>query len=308
MLESLDFYGLGDDRIAVFDWTGLSNLNSPNCSKCGGIQFGGQLFNGVLSYYGEGALAEEKNGPIPLGDECGAAGLSTGNPPPVSCPEGGIATNGDDFTEVSQAQNQIWGSISTEINQTYSSEATPELHQGAAYWVIGTSTFDTYGYFTLTTQGYVSPKHEDLSFPGMAAEGLSNQDGGNGGAIMTFTLSGDGGPTGAHKGGFYPSTAYGRLTSFSTGLMGSVVNIVDLGQSPHDGFTEYQGYPGPMRPRWGDYSAAVYLPGTGGIFFANNYIQYKDCTGAEFTLGLGTCDGTRDGYANWGTSVNFVIP
>ncbi|MGA7926306.1 MAG: hypothetical protein WCA20_09930, partial [Candidatus Sulfotelmatobacter sp.] len=78
MLEALDFYGMGDDRIAVFDWTGLQNLNSPNCSKCSGIQFGGQLFSGVLFYYGEGFWSEQKKGQIPLGDECGAAGLSVG--------------------------------------------------------------------------------------------------------------------------------------------------------------------------------------------------------------------------------------
>jgi hypothetical protein len=308
ILDSLDFYGQGDDRIAVFDWTGLENLNSRNCSKCAGIQFGGQLFSGVSFYYGEGFLGAQKSGPIPLGAECGAAGLSVGSPPPSSCPESGIATNGDGFTQVSQAQYQLWGAISTEINQTYSS-GTPEVHQGAAYWVIDTFTFDLFGVFSLTSQGYVSPKHEDLEFPAMAAEGYFFQDGGNGGAIMTFTLSGNGGPTGADHGGLYPSTAYGRLTSTSNGLLGSVINIADLGQSPQDGFTEYQGYPGPTDPRWGDYSWAIYLPGSGGrIYFSTNYIQYPNCTGSAFTLTLGTCGGTRDGNANWGTSVNFVVP
>ena len=303
ILDTLDFYGLGDDRVAVFDWTGLKSLNSPNCSACSHIQFGGQLFSGVSFYYGEGFLAEQKNGPIPLGDECGAAGLSVGSPPPASCPENGIATNGDFMTQVSQAQGQIWGATTTAIAQTYSSESAPEVHQGAVYWVIGTDTFDTSGFFTLTGQGYVSPKHGELEFPSMAAEGLSFQDGGNGGAIMTFTLSSDG----VSK-AVYPSTAYGRLTSTSNGLLKSIVNIVDLGQSPQDGFTEYDGYPGPTRPRWGDYSNAVYLWGSGKIYFATNYIQYANCTGSEFTLTLGTCDGTRDGYANWGTSVNYVVP
>ena len=302
MLGSLDFFGQGDDRIAFFDWSGLEKLNSANCAACGGIQFGAQLFSGVLSYYGEGFLGAQKSGPIPLGDECGAAGWSVGSPPPASCPENGIATNGDGFTQVSQAQQQIWGAVSTEINQTFSSETGPEVHQGAVYWVIDTDTFN------LTSQGYVSPAHEDLEFPAMAAEGF-HEDGGNGGAIMTFTLSGDGGPTGADNGGFYPSTAYGRLTSTSNGLSGSVINIADLGQSPQDGFTEYAGYPGPTRPRWGDYSWATYLPGSGGrIYFATNYIQYPNCTGSEFALTFGTCGGTRDGNANWGTSVNFVVP
>src|SRR5208282_2925345 len=98
-----------------------------------------------------------------------------------------------------------------------------------------------------------------------------------------FTLSGNGGPTGADGGGFYPSTAYGRLSVTLMGLSGSVVNIADLGRSPEDGFSEYQGYPGATRPRWGDYSNAIYLPGSGKIYFATNYIQYPNCTGSAFT-------------------------
>ena len=39
------------------------------------------------------------------------------------------------------------------------------MHQGAAYWVIGTNSFDRSGVFTLTNQGYVSAEHEDLEFP-----------------------------------------------------------------------------------------------------------------------------------------------
>lgn len=307
MLESLDFYGQGDTRIAVFDWTGLKNLNSPNCSACSGIQFGGQLFAGVNFYYGEGFLAPQKKGPIPLGDECGAAGLSVGSPPPAKCPEGEIATNGDDFTQVSQGNHHLWGAISTEIGQTYSS--TTEVHQGAAYWVIGTDTFDSSNYFTLSAQGYVSPKHEELEFPAMASGGTNSEDGGNGKAIITFSLSGNGGAKGADSGGFYPSTAYGRLTAGSNNLLGSVINIADLGQSPQDGFTEYDGYPGPTRPRWGDYSHAIFVPWSGGtIFFSTNYIQYPNCTGSAFSLNNGTCGGTRNGFANWGTSVNSVVP
>jgi hypothetical protein len=72
----------------------------------------------------------------------------------------------------------------------------------------------------------------------IAAEG----DGRNGGAITAFTLSGNGGPTGADNGGFYPSTAFGRLTADSNGLLGSKINIADLGQSPEDEFTEYHGF------------------------------------------------------------------
>ena len=48
MLASLDFYGFagtvpssGANQIAVFDWTGLSALNSSNCKSCARIHFGG---------------------------------------------------------------------------------------------------------------------------------------------------------------------------------------------------------------------------------------------------------------------------
>ncbi len=309
MLASLDFFGHGDNRIAVFDWTGLANLNSPNCVKCAGIKFGGQLFSGVQFYYGEGQLGAQKAGPTPLADICDDL---PGTPPPP-CTEGGIATNGDGMTQVSQAQDQLWGAIATEVNQTFSG-ASPEIHQGFAYWVIGTRSFDRFGVFSLTNQQYVSAAHEDLEFPAIAATGDSDhgdgyfdQDGGHGTAIMTFTLSGNGGPSGADNGGFYPSTAFGRLTSDSNGLSKSVMNVADLGQSPQDGFTEYESALTP--PRWGDYSWAIYVPWSGGrVYFATNYIQYPNCADSAFTLTIGTCGGTRDGLANWGTSVNYVVP
>ena len=99
------------------------------------------------------------------------------------------------------------------------------------------------------------------------------------------------------------------MTSTSGGLLGTI-HIADLGQSPQDGFTEYRAHSGVRtRPRWGDYSWAIFVPWTGGkIDFATNYIQYPNCTASAFTLTLGTCGGTRDGLANWGTSVNYVVP
>ena len=319
MLGSLDFYGFfplatsGDNRLAAWAWTGLSALNSNGCASCSSaIRFQGQLFSGVDRYYDPetanfgGIFAPQRTGPIPLGDECGAAGLSVsvgGSTPPVSCPEGGLATNGDNLTQVSQAQGQIWAATSTQIAQTYT-RANAEIHMGAVYWVLGTRSFDKTRRFTFTSQGYVSPRHQDLSMPAMAATPTTG-----GRAIMLFTLTGNGGPTGADHGGFFPSTAFGRLTATSGGLLNSRVNIAAMGRSPQDGFSEYQGFPGATRPRWGDYSWGLFVPGTGGrIYFANEYIQFPNCTGAAFTLANATCDGTRNGLSNWGTSVNYVTP
>jgi hypothetical protein len=140
MLETLDFYGQGDSRVAAFDWTGLGNLNSPGCFSCSNIHFGGQLFSGTEFYYGEGFRSAQKAGPIPLGNQCGAAQNPPTATPPGGCPEGKLATNGDNFTQAAQAQGQLWGSISTEFDQTFASEASPEVRQGAAYWDIGTKS------------------------------------------------------------------------------------------------------------------------------------------------------------------------
>ena len=299
MLGGIDYFGLGDNRIGTFYWTGLSYLSSSGCSACNGIKFGEQVLTNLQPYLDEGAsclasgggtcgLGQQKTGPIPLGDNCGLFGAQP--PTTVSCPENGIATNGDYFTQVSYARHQIWGALPTLITQTYTSPPSNEIHVGAAYWVVGTSTFDSGGTFTLTGQGYVTAMHEDMEFPAIAGGGAS--------AVMTFTLSGP---------DYYPSTAYGKFTATSNGLSPTIIHVADLGMAPEDGFTEYYGYPptSATTPRWGDYSWAIYDPVSGTAFFATNYIQSPACSNF---VSNPTCGGTRGPLANWGTSVNFVTP
>ena len=309
MVGSLDFFGVGDTRIAVFYWFDLSKLNSINCDACGAIGFGGQLFAGLETYLNEGGacpasaggycgLGAQKKGPIPLGNACVAYGLASGV---ASCPEGGIATNGDGVTQVSYSAGQIWTAVSTLVNQTYGTGTCPataqcEIHVGAAYWAFGTGTFNSVGYFSLTTQGYVSAAHEDLEFPAIAAGDTASQ-----GAVISFTLSGNGGPWAGPWAGYCPSSAYGRLTAWSGGLVGTVIHITALGKSPQDGFTEYQGYPY-LRPRWGDYGQAIYVPGA-GFYFAAEYIEHPNCGNYAFSVDP-SCGATRDPYANFGTSIS----
>jgi hypothetical protein len=320
MVGSLDFLGAGDDRIAAFDWTGLSSLDSNACGACDGISFGGALLTGQATYMDEGAscpasqggfcgLAPQKAGPTPLGDNCALIGGANLTSP---CPESGIATNGDGVTEVSFSQGQLWTSVSTLVNQTFSQrghQASSEIHVGVTYWVVGTVGRGQSTAFTIAGQGHVAASHEDLEFPSVAATE------GNG-ALMAFTLSGDGGPRGADGGGFYPSTAYGTLAPYSSGLTGGVIHVADLGKAPQDGFSEYVGYP-PVQntgPRWGDYSQAIFVPsgtghgegrGQGGVYFSTEYIQSPNCGDSAFVADP-TCGGTRAPLANWGSSINFL--
>jgi hypothetical protein len=311
MAATLDFNafaignGTGDNRAAVFYWTGLSALNSAGCSACALISFGGQLFTGLESYTDSGqgcpaatgnpcGMAPQRFGTLDLGTYCEAFGLAAAQP----CPEQGIATNGDGVTQASYVGGQLSFAISTLINQSFGT--TSEIHVGAAYWMVGTSLFKGGTHLlTLTSQGYVAAAHEDLEFPTLV------NGAGSKGSLMSFTLSGDGGPTAADGGGFFPSSAYGLVTTTSAGLVGSTVWVSALGKAPQDGFSEYEGLPGPVRPRWGDYGAAVFVPGT-GIYFASEYIQYPNCNPAYFFGVDDSCGGKRDPYANFGTSINLL--
>jgi hypothetical protein len=317
MVAAIDYFGLGDNRITAFYWTGLSELNGHEhaFNAAGRIQFGGEIFTTPESYMDEGlscpaslggvcGIAPQKAGPIPEGDTCTMFGLAF--PPVTSCPEYGIATNGDDSTQASYSNGQLWSAISTLITQTFSTG--PEIHAGAAYWAIDT---DKHG-FSIANQGYITPAHEDIEFPSIAATD-------SGSALMSFTLSGNGGPTGADNGGFYPSTAYIWLAPGS-----NVVHVAALGMSPYDGTVEYRGYSATTfasRPRWGDYGAAIFVPsgpkGSGHVYFSAGYIQYPNCTDAQFLSGLSgfnyltqadatTCGGTRTFKANWGSAISSV--
>ncbi len=308
MVGTLDFLGAGDNRVAVFDWTQLSTLDSLSCSSCGAIAFGGQLLTGGVTYMDEGAncldnsgissfcgLAPQKAGPIPLGDNCNVLPAQTTFP----CPEGGIATNGDGATQASYSQGELWSAVSTVVNQQFGGSS--ELHLGATYWGVST----TGSSFSIAQQGYISPAHEDIEFPSIAAG-----DGPD--VLFSFTLNGNGGPTGADNGGYYPSSAYALLNPGGK-IIGHAIYIADLGKAPQDGFTEYMGYTASFgslstRPRWGDYGAAIYIPATHGqgtTYFASEYIQYPACSDSAY-LSDPTCGGTRAPMANWGSSINSI--
>ena len=309
MAATLDFdsftfgNGTGDNRAAVFYWTGLNSLDSAGCSACSGIRFGGTLFTGLETYSDSGqacptqagnpcGMAPQRLGTLDLGTYCEALGLAAES----TCPEGGIATNGDGVTQASYSGGQLWFAVSTLIDETFGT--TGEVHVGSAYFVVGTSGFGGSSHaLNLTSQGYVAAAHEDMEFPTLV--------GGTSTALMSFTLSGDGGPTHADGGGYFPSSAYGWVTATSSGLADGTVHVTVTGKAPQDGFSEYQGLPGPIRPRWGDYGAAVYVPGA-GFYFASEYIEYANCTPRSFFKTDPTCGGTRDEFANFGTSVNWV--
>ena len=78
-------------------------------------------------------LGKQKAGTIPLGDDSGPI-IPT---PTASCPEGGIATNGDGATQASYGNGHVWAAVATDVVQKFASSS--ELHIGAAFWEIAAS-------------------------------------------------------------------------------------------------------------------------------------------------------------------------
>jgi len=292
----------GDNRVAVFDWTDLSALNSPGCSACSGIAFGGQMLTGHVTYQdnnfagqclAEGyvsvsttcALGAQKIGPTPLGDSCVANLGVTGV---IQCPESGIETNSDQATDAFYSNGMVWTAVSTIVNQTFGTSPS-EYHVGAAYWGITATDVKSGVHFSFAQQGIVTAAHEDMEMPAVAST--------KGSVLMTFTLSGP---------DFYPSTAFVMLTG------PNVIHIADRGAGAQDGFTEYQGYSAiygtlTTGPRWGDYNQAVYDPSTGKFYFATEMIQHQNCGDLAYSKDP-TCGGTRAPSANWGNSLNSITP
>lgn len=277
-VSSLDFFGSGDNRLAVWAFSNTSAITSSPAS----IALTLYLLGGLETYASVGQLVPQESGPIPLGSvkQFGLAFTGAGGGGCAKqCKTGPLASNGDGTQgSAAYAQGAIWVGVSSEV--TVAKKTT----MGVAFWVVnaaGTSV-------SLATQGYIAVPTANLIFPAFAV-------GPTGNALVTFTLTG---PSN------FPSTAFAWVSPTGTGAVGNTVYISAAGQSPTDGFSEYQNIQNNFyRPRWGDYSYSIWAGGT--IYFASEYIQYANCGSGVF-LKDPTCGGTRDPFANWGTSLNSV--
>ena len=278
LLSALDFAGTNDKRIAVWAVTNTRSIRSqsPNLG----------LSEKTMDSepYIFPAFARQKAGPIPLGDS-GRYSCEPHNPCPHPTPqaEGPIQTNDDQFGSAVYANGLVWGGLTTTMPNNDSGQI------GIAYFAVRPRLTESgLGGSLIALQGYLTAAGNDVAFPTIAVTR-------DGHGLISFTLTGP---------DFFPTSAYAMIDRNGTGK----VRVAALGQSPQDGFTEYEfknGGPGagPYRPRWGDYSAAVAVGQT--FVFASEYIQYANCSDEVFAKDT-TCGGTRSRAANWGTSINKV--
>ncbi len=275
LLSALDFAGQHDNRIALWAATNTSSISSDSPN----IGLSEVVLNSEAYIFP--AFARQKAGPIPLGDSGRfSCEPHTPCPTPTPQPEGMIQTNDDQIQSAVYADGLVWGGLTTTM------PIVSKGHIGIAYFVVHPNLTRNGLGANISKQGYLVSAGNDVEFPSI---GVDSQ----GKGLISFTLSGP---------DFFPTSAYATIDRSGAGK----VKVAALGQSPQDGFTEYEfanGGPGagPYRPRWGDYSAAVAVGQT--IYFAGEYIQFANCSDADFAKDT-TCGGTRSRSANWGTAVN----
>lgn len=279
-LSDLDFAGTGDNKIAEWVYT-----NTVAVDTQGPIN----IFEQTLTSgsYAFPPNAVQKSGPTPLGD----AWNSLNGAGPSRLPEGALAANDDRLGTAAYdpSTGALVGALNTGIDQN-----------GYGHVLGGIAVVSVTPAFTAATANhgatlapspvttsYLSAQSSYIQFPVIAITP-------SGRGVLAYSLSGQ---------NDYPSTAYSLITAGDT--LSPTVHIARAGVGPQDGFSEYQDFgTANYRPRWGDYSAAQVVGNS--VTFATEMIN-QSCTDAQFQADF-TCGGTRDLFANWGTSVNTITP
>ena len=174
------------------------------------------------------------------------------------------------MNQVVYAHGKLWSGLNTAV-KTPVGPATA----GIAYFVVSPSVSHNQVAGTMSHQGYVAVNGNSTIFPAIGVNP-------NGGAVMTFSLTGN---------SYYPSAAIVHLGP--NGGLTSGVQRLAAGVVPDDGFSGYPAYGGAGVGRWGDYSAAV-SDGAGKVWVATEYIP--------------STFGYPPYLANWGTYVASVTP
>jgi hypothetical protein len=206
-----------------------------------------------------------------------------------------IDSNDSRMQQVMYANGKLWGALDTAINPDGGAQRA-----GIAWYVVNPTTPK------IIKQGYLGAAGHDFTYPaiGVTASGRG---------VMAFTATGD---------ALNPSAAYASIDAI-LGVGNWNVVPGGTGAAPDDGFSGYkaQRFPNPIRPRWGDYGAAV-VDGN-SVWVASEYIAhactYTDYGGPFFVGGtgdnlLGTCGGPSGGpggrtaLANWSTRISKFTP
>jgi hypothetical protein len=227
---------LFDNRLAVWSLSNTRSLDSATPHL---------TLNHVVipsETFGVPPDAEQKAGPIPLGNALGD-------------PEELVATNDQRAQQAQFVNGQLWTSLTTSVKQGPNCVTgfESDCKAGIAWFAIRPHFSNEDGLRAqVRNQGYISVQGANVFYPSVAI-GEDNR------GVIGFALSG-------HD--FFPSTAFARVSSRGTGP----VKIAAAGVAPDDGFTGYVAPNVQGSGRWGDYSAAVALD-EDTVWLATEYIS-----------------------------------
>ena len=246
LLSALDFDATTDNRIAVWALTNTKSLDTTPAVTL--------ATPAIVSSetYGQPPNAEQKKGPIPLGQSLGES-LEQ------------VQTNDDRMNQVVYAAGKLWSGVNTVV-RTSNGASTQTDRSGIAYFIVTPSTpTSTTVAGTIAKQGYLALGNNDsLLYPSIGVNAAGK-------GVMVFSISG-------HH--YYPSAAYAPIDAVNGA---GAIHISAAGTLPTDDLSGYEAFGGDGAARWGDYSAAVagddgtiwtateWIPGTFGYpaFLAN---------------------------------------
>jgi hypothetical protein len=233
--------------------------------------------------YGVPPRSEQKGGSVPLRDCLITPSCATqvlGAPDPFPEVEGPLDSNDTRMQQTWFAGGKLYGALDT------IARVNGDLKAATAWFAVDPRTP------RVVNQGYVAVANNNVNYP---AIGVLK---GSGKGVMAFTLVG---------GNHFPSAAYVTL---SGGKVTGDVHVAGKGKGPDDSFCDYVAFncagtdPPSIRPRWGDYGAAV--PVGDSVWIASEWTG-QTCTFARYLNDM-TCGQTRTALANWSTRISLVRP
>ena len=315
-LSALDFFGGGDNRIAVWQFRNTQTISAfiPNISGSAALL---DIGHNTYSQPPFAAQPQTATGPgvangNPLGDFLVIAGLCSAGTPPDGCSNPGpIQTNDDrmqDTTLTKVGANWImWGGLNTDATAAGLCPCPGTGgHVGIMLFGVHLGPLPLSNPADTTSLANVWTIHNpanDVYNPAVAL--LDNG--------LTLAAYGVSGPS------LRPSAAY---STFSAAVPPSSIKIANQGLGVQDGFTQYNCIDlvdftgcGDWRPRWGDTSGAATM--LNHVFFTSEYIADSNCSLSQFLSIPGTTCGPsqsvpnaqkRTFFANWGTSLDRASP
>jgi hypothetical protein len=236
-----------------------------------------------VGLYAPPPQAEQKAGTQPLRDCLNNNSCSTaleGIKDPFAEKASTIDSNDTRMQQVTWAKGKLWGALDTALSISSAKQAGIE-------WFTAAPTASAAGVTaTLAAQGYVGLGNDNLTYP---AIGITS----SGTGVMAFTVVGS---------DFFPSAGYATISAAGVGD----IHLAAAGAGPDDGFSDYKLFgnpPGTIRPRWGDYGAAV--PVGKNVWISSEYIG-QSCDLSTYEGTAFRCGNTRTALANWDTRISEV--